>query len=190
MVLWWIGLGIRPIWNHPHCPRENPKVERCNGLIDQWGEPARCPDYAEWERRLAWLARVQREEYPAGGGLPRLASHPELAQVARPYRAEQEAAQWELTRVLQYLAAGRWPRLVSKVGQIYVYGQPYRVGGPHAHQQVWVELDPERRDWVVRAAEGEELRRHAATQLTAERIRRLQVAHPRPPHRKKSDITS
>jgi hypothetical protein len=185
LVLWWIGLGIAPIWNHPHCPRENPKVERCNGLIDQWGEPPRCPDYATWERRLIWLARVQREEYPAGGSLSRLAAHPELAQRPRPYQIDQEADQWQLARVLQYLAPGRWPRLVSKIGQIHLYGQPYRVGAKYARQQVWVELAPEPCEWVVRADDGQELRRHPASQLTAERICHLQVAHPRPPHRQR-----
>jgi hypothetical protein len=190
LVLWWLGLGIEPIWNHPHSPRENPKVERCNGLIAAWGEPGRCPDYAAWERRLVWLARVQREEYPAGGGPPRLAAHPELAQGSRLYRAASEATQWQLARVQRYLAQGRWPRVVSKIGQIHLYGHPYRVGGKYARQQVWVELEPERGEWLVRAEDGRELIRHPAAQLTAERICRLQVAHPRPPSRKKkSDRT-
>jgi hypothetical protein len=183
LVLWWLGLGIEPIWNHPHCPRENPKVERCNGLIDQWGEPQRCPDYAAWEHRLVWLAQVQREEYPAGGHSSRLAAHPELTQTQRPYAGDQEANQWQLTRVLRYLAPGRWPRWVSKIGQIHVYGQPYQVGRQYARQQVWVELDAERREWIVRAADGQELRRHPAAQFTAQRICQLQVAHPRPPHK-------
>ena len=161
-------------------------MERCNGLISQWGEPQRCPNYPTWERRLGWLARVQREEYPAHGGPPRLAAHPELAETQRPYASDQEADHWQLARVLSYLAQGRWPRGVSKIGQIHLYGQPYRAGGKYARQQVWVELDPERCEWVVRAADGEELRRHPATQLTAERICQLQVAHPRPPHRRRT----
>ena len=35
-ALWLIGLGIKMIWNHPHCPKENANVERCNGLIGTW----------------------------------------------------------------------------------------------------------------------------------------------------------
>ena len=190
LVLWWLGLGIAPIWNHPHSPRENAKVERCNGLIDQWGEPRRCCDYAEWERRMVWLARVQREEYPAEGGVPRLTRHPELAQGPRPYVAEREASEWQLARVLQYLAPGRWLRLVSKVGQIHLYGQAYRVGQEWAGQHVWVELDPTLQDWVVRAEAGQELIRHPARQLTVERICQLQVARPHHPSGKsKSDRT-
>src|SRR5260370_35103991 len=57
LVLWWLGLGIEPLWNHPHSPREDPKVERSNGLIDAWGEPSRCPDYPARERRPAVLTR-------------------------------------------------------------------------------------------------------------------------------------
>lgn len=40
LALWWVGLGIEPIFNPVHCPKENAFVERCNGLIEPWGEPS------------------------------------------------------------------------------------------------------------------------------------------------------
>jgi hypothetical protein len=185
LVLWWLGLGIEPIFNHVHRPTENARVERCNGLIEPWGEPTSCPDYPTWERRLIWLAQVQREEYPMGGQASRLAAHPELGAVQRPYQAAREGEQWQLARVWEYLAAGRWPRVVSKIGQIHLYGQPYRVGRAYVRQTVWVQVDAERGEWVVQGPDGQELIRHAAAQLTTARICQLQVAHPRPPSKKR-----
>jgi hypothetical protein len=180
LALWWLGLGIEPVWNPPRRPTKNPFVERCNGLIDTWGEPERCPDFAAWEPTLSRVCQVQREQYPTAQGCSRLAAHPELGQVRRPYQAQREAKQWELGRVLQWLSRGRWPRLVSKIGQIHLYGQPYRVGRPYARETVWVQLDPKTAEWVVCNQAGEELIRHAAQQLTTERICQLKVAHPRP----------
>jgi hypothetical protein len=180
LVLWWLGLGIEPLWNPPRRPTKNPFVERCNGLIDPWGEPGRCPDAAAWERQLTRLCQVQREEYETAAGCTRLAAHPALAQVRRPYQAHSEAQQWQLARVTAYLAQGRWPRRVSKIGQIHLYGQPYRVSRQLAREQVWVKLDPETVEWVVCDKDGAELIRHRAEQLTTERICQLQVAHPRP----------
>src|SRR5690349_13098646 len=61
LALWWIGLGIEPIWNHAHCPKENACVERCNGLLAAWGDPSRCADFDAWQQTCAWLAHTQRE---------------------------------------------------------------------------------------------------------------------------------
>lgn len=178
LVLDWVGLGIGVIWNHPHCPKENAKVERCNGTVNRWGEPARCADYPAWEKKLAWLARVQRAEYPAVKGQSRLAAYPALSIPARPYAAAQEAEQWDLERVAQFLGAGRWPRQVSQRGQISLYGKAYQVGSRHGGKEVWVRFEAVTRQWVVQDQEGQELVRHAADQITRERIRQLQVAKP------------
>jgi len=178
VVLWWLGLGIGVIWNHPHRPTENAKVERCHGTWYRWAEPAQCADAAAWSAQLAWAVQVQREEYPTVGGQSRLAAHPALTARPRPYGAAQEAAQWELARVTTYLAQGLWPRQVSQRGQISLYGQAYQVGGRHGGQPVWVRFDATERQWVVQGADGQELVRHAAEQITAERICQLQVAKP------------
>lgn len=178
LVLWWLGLGIAPIWNHPHRPTENAKVERSNGTWYRWGEPEQCADAAAWEEKLAWAARVQREEYPAIGGQSRLAAHPALKERPRPYAAAEEAEQWELERVTTYLAQGLWPRQVSQRGQISLYGKAYQVGERHGGKQVWVRFDAADRAWVVQGADGQEWVRHTADQITAERICQLQVAKP------------
>jgi len=185
-ALWLIGLGIQMIWNHPHCPKENAKVERCNGLIGSWGDPATCADEAAWRCHMAHVVTVQREQYrPAGSGSTRQERFPQLATNARRYRADEEAEQFDLERVKQYLAPGRWPRLVSKIGQITLYGKAYRVGRAWSGEQVWLRFDAVTTAWVIEDRTGKELVRHAAEQITVERIRHLRVAQPRPPSKKK-----
>jgi hypothetical protein len=178
LTLWWVGLGIGVIWNHPHCPQENAKVERCNGTVNRWGEPEQCADLAAWEAKLQWAARVQREQYPAVRGQSRLVAYPALREPARPYTAAQEEEQWDLTRVGAFLAQGLWPRQVSTSRQISLYGQAYRVGKARPGQPVWVRFDASTQEWVVQDRDGTELVRHRAEQITTERIGRLQVAKP------------
>ena len=60
LALWWVGLGIGIIWNHPHRPTENAKVERANGTVNRWGEPERCADFPAWKAKLQWASQVQR----------------------------------------------------------------------------------------------------------------------------------
>jgi hypothetical protein len=180
LALWLIGLGIEVIFNHPRRPQENGMVERFHGLIGPWAEPARCPSYAAWQERLAWLTRLQRERYPALGGQSRLAAWPSLTRVVRPYDPRREAAQWDLHRVTAYLAQGVWPRRVDQVGRITLYHRPYGVGRAYRGQTVFVRFDPTAHAWVIQDPAGQELRRHPALELTAERITRLAVSHLRP----------
>ncbi len=184
-ALWLIGLGIQMIWNPPASPKENPKVERCHGLIDSWGDPGTCADEAAWKAHLAYIATVQREVYRGRQGKTRLEAYPTLAAKPRPYTAAEEAELFDLARVKQYLASGRWPRWVSKIGQITVYGKAYRVGRAWVGEQVWVRFDATTSEWLIVGKGGQELIRHAAEQITTERIMNLNVAKPRPPSPKK-----
>jgi hypothetical protein len=42
LALWLIGLGVAVEWIDPGQPRQNPKVERGNGVTQPWAEPASC----------------------------------------------------------------------------------------------------------------------------------------------------
>jgi hypothetical protein len=178
LTLWWVGLGIGIIWNHPHRPTENATVERANGTVNRWGEPERCADFPAWKAKLQWASQVQREVYPAVGGQSRWAAYPALGVRARPYTAAREAKQWDLTRVDRFLASGLWPRQVSTSRQISLYGQAYRVGKAKPGQPVWVRFDAATRQWVIQGDDGCEWVRHRADQITTERIRGLKVAKP------------
>jgi hypothetical protein len=178
LILWLLGLGILPIWNRPARPTDNPKVERQNGTVARWGEPQRCANFAAWEKKLAWVARMQREGYPQAEGVTRLEAHPQLLARERPYETAREGEEWQLEGVTEYLAQWEWPRQVSKKGQISIYGKAYRVGEPHGGKAVWLRFDRAGHAWVVRDREGGELARHHAEQITAERICQLQVSKP------------
>lgn len=177
LALWLVGLGVGVARNRPRRPQENGMVERFHGLVRPWAEPASCPDFAAWAERLEWLARTQRERYPAADGATRLAACPDLAAAARPYDPRDEAARWDLRRVAAHLAEGLWPRRVDKVGRITLYHRPFSVGRAHAGRTVYVGFDPHDLAWVVRDQAGAELRRRPADEITPDRIRALDL-HP------------
>lgn len=183
LALWLLGLGVGVVWNRPRRPQENGIVERFHGLVAPWAEPATCADFAAWRQRLAWLVELQRDRYPVDGTQSRREAWPDLTAVARPYDPAREAEPWDLDRVTAYLAQGLWPRQVDKVGRISLYHRPYSVGRRHAGRRVFVGFDPDALAWVVRDQAGRELRRHPAAQITAERIRHLELSHLRPAQR-------
>jgi hypothetical protein len=183
LALWWLGLGIQPLWNHPHCPKENAFVERCNGLIDTWGEPNQCPDLATWQKRMEWMAQTQREVYPSVQGKTRLQAYPALGVCLRAYSFPEEARQWQLARAEAFLSQGRFVRLVGQKGQISLYNRAYGVGTQHAGSQVFVRYDPQTHQWVIQRFDGQEVIRHATKEITAERIRALEVSYVKPSRR-------
>jgi hypothetical protein len=185
LALWWIGLGIYPLWNHPHTPKENAFVERSNGLVATWAEPGSCAGMTVWEEKLEWVSQTQRERYPSIQGKSRMEAFPELLTPRRAYSPATEEQHWDVHRVHEYLAQGRWPRYVSKIGQITFYGKAYRVGRAYVKQQVWLRFDPVTAEWVVQEDDGTEIIRHQAEQVTKERICALDVAQARPPSIKK-----
>src|SRR5207247_1911441 len=94
-----------------------------------------------------------------------------------------EAEQWQLERVCRWLEQGVWRRLVDKAGKIYLYNRGYQAGERRAGQWVSVRFDGGTREWVLLADDDQEIRRYAAEQITAERIRALDVAHQKPSRR-------
>jgi hypothetical protein len=185
LALWLVGRGIAPIFNRRACPTQNAKGERCHGRIGSGGDPEHCPHFAAWQPQVEWVVKTQRERYPSVAGKSRRAAYPELAHRGRAYAAAREGEYLALERVEAYLAAGRWPRWVSKVGQVWLYGKAYRVKRAWAKQQVWVRYEPTTHEGVIQAPDGPELARHAATVISAPTICQLRVSHPRPPSRKK-----
>jgi hypothetical protein len=188
LALWWIGLGIGVIWNHKYCPKENAKVERCQGLVESWGEPKQCPDAATFQERMEWVARMQRERYPTQHGCTRLAAHPALEQNERPYACDPEEKQFEIERVRAYLGQFRWPRSVSKVGRISLYDHEYGVGRAYKGEQVWVRFDVKTSEWVVAGKDGRELIRHSAVEITKEQLCHLSEEPPRPRKKRRNSM--
>jgi hypothetical protein len=179
LALWLIGLGVEPIWNPPGQPTCNPKVERSNGLTQQWGELHTCTDCKQAARVLAWVGRIQREEYPAIRGRTRTEVFPQLATPRRVYRRAQEEALWDLSRVDAFLARGCWRRRADGNGVISIYGHSRAVGRAWARHELVVRFDASSRCWVVSNEAGEVVKQLPANELTRERIIALAVSRRR-----------
>jgi hypothetical protein len=181
LALWLAGLGVVPAWNPARQPWLNPKVERNNGVTQQWVEIASCPDHATLKERLAWACRLQRERYPALAGRTRLETYPELTHIRCPYSVESEPTLWQLSRVDAFLAGRSWTRRADRYGSIWLYNRGHCLGKAHAGKEVRVGFDPATRHWVVSdAPSGEPLVRLIAHELSRERILSLNVSHHRP----------
>jgi hypothetical protein len=179
LALWLIGLGVEPIWNPPAQPTRNPKVERSNGLTQQWGELRTCTDCKQAARALDWVGRIQREEYPAIRGRTRWEVFPQLRTPRHGYRRAHEKAMWDLSRVDAFLARGCWRRHADRNGTISIYGHCRAVARAWAQQELVVRFDASSRCWLVSNQEGEMVKQLPATELTRERIIALAVSRRR-----------
>jgi hypothetical protein len=198
LALWLLGLGVGLIYNPARRPQRNCFVERLQGLAEPWAEPERAASVEAYQANLDWAIRVQREVYPAipspngkaSGQRTRLAVYPELAVIRRPFDPRCEPESWRLERVKDYLAQGLWRRKVNKVGQITLYRRVLHVGRTQRYREVLVNFDPATTEWVIQEANGNELARHQASEITAERIRGLEVSNRPNSHQLASDTTS
>jgi hypothetical protein len=179
LALWLIGLGVEMNWIPAGQPTCNPKVERCNGLTQQWGQLHRCTDCAEAAAVLAEVARIQREEYPAIRGRTRLEAFPQLSTPRRGYRRADEETLWDLSRVDAFLAGRCWRRRVDCKGRISIDGHGRSVGRAWAHQDVMLRFEGSSRCWMVSNQDGELLKQFPASELTRERILALAVSRRR-----------
>jgi hypothetical protein len=176
LPLWLYGLEVAMHWNDPRHPEQNGKVERSQGTAARWAEPWRCGDTEELQARFEHEDRIQREVYPAVGGRhSRLDVWPELARPRRCYRVGWERTHWDLAAALGHLASYQAVRKVSRSGHIAVYKQNYYVGGQHAGEVVYVQLDPNAVAWVISDENGCQLRVHAAKQISRARILALDL---------------
>jgi hypothetical protein len=180
LALWLIGLGIAMHWIPPGQPQKNGTGERCNGVMQQWADPSSCRTRGELRARLEREGRVQRQRYPAIGGLSRMEAYPGLKHSGRPYDRQGEGAAWDLARVDRFLASGVYYRRANARGAIWLYGWGRSLGRAHRGQEVCVRFDPTARQWVVSDHQGQELKRLAADELSRERILSLTVGHRRP----------
>jgi hypothetical protein len=179
LAMWLIGLGVEPIWIPPAQPTCNPKVERSNGVTQQWGELHTCADCEQAARVLDWVCRVQREQYPAIRGRTRSEAFPQLGTPRRVYRQAREATLWDLARVDDFLARGCWRRRADGNGVISLYGHGRSVGRPWARRDLVVQFDEARRCWLVSDPGGGLIKQLPASELTRERILALAVSRRR-----------
>jgi hypothetical protein len=175
LALWFIGLGLELLWIRPACPQQNGVVERAQGIGKNWAEPTTCRSVAELQRRCDKLDQRQRDCYPYRAGQSRCQVYPDLGRGGVRYRPQTEAQHWEVGKVWQAVAQIVGRRRVDQTGQISLYNQSRYVGKQYRGQEVYVSLDPSGPTWIVANAAGQELRTHAAQELSTERICQLTV---------------
>ena len=162
-------------WNPARTPQDNGVVERSQGTGKRWTEPSTCKDADELQRRMDDMDRIQREVYPSIQGKSRWQAFPELQQVDRPYSKTWEKRHWDLELVLAHMAEYSAVRHVDRKGRVSVYNRHHYVGAAHHGKHIYVLLDPVDREWVFTTAEGVQIRRKVAEELTRDRITKLQV---------------
>jgi hypothetical protein len=172
-----LGVGVRP--NPPRQPQKNGVIERYQEVGQSWGEPETCASAAELQRRLNRLDRWQRELYPTADGRPRVVVYPGLKHSGRRYDPGREAARWDLRQAWAFVGSSLVRRQVDAQGKVSLYNRSYSVGVLWRGRTIWVGFDPASGEWVFQDEQGHEIRRQAAAELSAARIRALEVTHRR-----------
>lgn len=179
LALWLVGLGVGLLFNPPRRPQDNGVVERSQGTGKRWAEPWACATAAALQRQLDEMDALARDEYPSIGGRSRSAAFPDLAHSGRAYSVGWERRHWDLDKVLAHLAEYSLPRRVDRQGMVSVYNRTRYVGKAHSGRDIYVLLDPLRREWIFADSEGRQLRSQPAEEISRERIVQLRVSHRR-----------
>jgi hypothetical protein len=165
LALWLVGLGIQPIYGRPRQSTDNAVVERCHGVLASWVEPHTCDTMTVLQERLDYYVRIQREVYPVQAGRSRREQFPTLSDNPQRYDQQWEETRWDLERVLAYVAGYTFTRLVEKNGRITLMTHEYTLGRQYHAQQVTAQLNPHRREWVMKDRYGEVVGCFPALQL-------------------------
>ena len=176
LALWLAGLAVGLTFNPPRRPRDNGVVERSHGVTAAWVEPWTCQDVAELQQRVDDADHIQREEYQVHAGRTRRQLFPGLEQPRRPWSRATEAEEWRLNSAKAYLAGRVARRRVDGQGKVTVYARPYHVGVVHRGKEAWVQYDAEGGTWVFSDNRGVQWCQIEAEQISAERIRALDIS--------------
>jgi transposase InsO family protein len=164
LTLWLVGLGVRHQFIRPNTPTDQAQIERTHRTLDGFvGLPAPTLELSTLQARLDQERDMHNRWLPSRAsdcaGRPPLVAHTELLRPRRPYALEQERELFDEQRVYDYLAGIELERKVSRTGQIQLGGRSRSVGRAAAGQMIRVVCDASRREWVVRIASGDEIKR-------------------------------
>jgi transposase len=153
LTLWLRGLGVKHIRIRPHCPTDQPQVERNHRTLNNFtlSEDSRA-NVACLQQALDQERRTYNYHFPSRAsdcaGSPPLTAHPELLQPRRLYRPEFELVLFDLQRVFDYLAEFTFERRVSATGVVSLGRRLYSIGRCYAGKTVQVRCDPLKHEWV------------------------------------------
>ncbi len=152
LALWLIGMGIAVSWNRPATPQDNAVVERSQGVMARWTEYQKSTTADELKARLHKEAHFHNYHFPIRrqGGRKRCDIYPSLSTTGK----EWNEADFDLNRVLEFLAEGYWERKVSVNGQVSIYGHIFSIGRCFKHQKVSIKLDAQQNAWQIFDAKG------------------------------------
>ena len=172
LSLWLIAVDIDMIWNKPHCPEQNGRVEKMQDTTQRWAEVSKAAHAQHLQQKLDAALGLQRESYPVERlrHQTRLQAFPALETSRRPYAP----SDFEVSRVYAFLSRKIYIRKVAANGQIGHYGQLYHLGCALHHQLVQVRLCADRTCWQVLSAD-KLLKEFPATHLGQQRIQNLTV---------------
>lgn len=153
LALWLIGLGINVLWNRPAKPQDNAIVERSQGVMGRWTEYQKCSSASHLQMRLWKEAEFHNLYFPIRrkSGLTRRELFPRLYHSGKQWNP----ANFDLQRVLNFLAPAVWERKASKNGQFWIYGQRLNAGVKYKHQKLSIKLDPKTNQWRIFNLAGE-----------------------------------
>lgn len=173
MELFLVGYGVGCSFNKPHCPKENAKVERCNGTTQRWIEPAECSTYKQIQRRLNRSAYVHLNNYPLGNGQTRTEKYKKLTKNKRQFSKDN----FSLPAVQKFLEERiRHTRMVENSGTIRWYGGRLQVGCQYAKRHVIVTYNAQENSWVISDESGKQIKSFSAIEITQERVLSFSVS--------------
>ena len=151
-IYWWVGLGIEVIQNTPCRPQENGIVECLQGTMCSWSNPKEQPDSRSLQQRLDEESEFQRNHYriPAKKYKTRIELYPALTNNSRIYTPEL----FKMSRVYDFLSEKIWQRIVSKSGQIYLFGKSVYIGNKFIGEKITITFDPIEKQWMFRKLNG------------------------------------
>lgn len=163
LLLWLVGLGIRPVVNRPRRPTENAQVER---MCRTWkehvaiGSASRNKSQLQAETDQAWSDRRRHlpSRNPHCGGKPPLTALPHLAQPRVYYSPQLEDVLFDMDRVFEYLSQWEWSRKVDQSGAVSMADYNRRISKKHAGQVVKVRFDKEAQAFAAYDVSGTFLR--------------------------------
>lgn len=167
--LWLLALGIEVHFIPFGRPTEHGFIERTHQILDQ--QAMQGQTFAQPEDLQPMLDRRRQfvnTRYPSRslGGQPPLTAYPQAAHADRSYTPAQEAELLDLPRVFDYLAANRWFRRVTTVGQFTLGSQRYGLGKAWAKQDIEIRCDPQTQELICTSADGQRTQRLASKGLT------------------------
>lgn len=179
-TLWLVGLGIR----HETIRRvtQNGQVERSHRTWEDrllYPPPAHInttPAFQEWVHYQVWrMNAVLPSRARNCRRRPPLLAYPETRHNSRYFSREEESAIFDVERVYEFLAEGRWLRRVSAQGQFSFQNDLLYVGKQYARTLVVITFDPPDRQFIVKPGQlNQELMRFCSDWLSQESITGLQ----------------